>query len=305
MLTKNNHEMLPMLGCLIASTLWGVLWYPLRILEQWGVPGLWATLIIYISAFIPVCPLVFQQFGRLLRQPLIFIIMGLAAGWTNLAFILAVIEGPVVRVLLLFYLSPIWTVILGWIFLRERLSLFAWITVVIALAGALIMNWQPDSGLHLMNSKVDLLAISSGFAFAVTNVCVRKTGNVPIILKMGSAWTGVIMLSLLGILLVNEPWPAFTINSTLLGISVGCLGMIIMTFCAQYGVTHLPLHRSAVIFMFEVVAGAVSAAMLTSEVISYQEWTGGTLVMLAAWLTAMDSLRVEKPVTTISNKSET
>lgn len=154
-----------------------------------------------------------------------------------------------------------------------------------------------------MHRGADLLAISSGFAFAVTNVCVRKTGNIPIILKMGSAWTGVIVLTLLGIMVVNEPWPSLTINTTILGISVGCLGMITMTFCAQYGVTHLPLHRSAVIFMFEVVAGAVSAALLTNELITSREWTGGALVMLAAWLTAMDSLWVKKPGVSISNKS--
>jgi uncharacterized membrane protein len=37
--------------------------------------------------------------------------LGLAAGWTNLAYVLAMLQGEVVRVLLLFFLSPLWTVV--------------------------------------------------------------------------------------------------------------------------------------------------------------------------------------------------
>ncbi|MDX1519884.1 MAG: hypothetical protein R3318_07135 [Gammaproteobacteria bacterium] len=67
---------------------------------------------------------------------------------------------------------------------------------------------------------------------------------------------------------------------------MGILGMVMMTYTAQYGVTHLPLQKSAVIFLFEVPVGAVSAAVLSEEVISVYEYTGGALVMLAAWLTS-------------------
>ncbi len=296
MTTKINPKILPVLSCLLAATLWGILWYPLRLLEQMGVPGLWATLIIYIAALIPILPLLWKSKAGYKQQPVVFFLIGLFAGWTNLAFILAVIEGPVVRVLLLFYLSPIWTVLLGWVILKERLSMFAWTTVLIALFGAVIMHWQPSIGISLLHNKVDLLAISSGIAFAVTNVCVRKSGNVPIILKMGSAWIGVITLSVLSIVLINVPTPSITLNAGILAVGVGCIGMIIMTYTAQYGVTHLPLYRSAVIFLFEIVAGAVSAALLTTEVITLQEWIGGLMVMLAAWMTAMDSIRPKNAI---------
>jgi drug/metabolite transporter (DMT)-like permease len=64
--------------------------------------------------------------------------------------------------------------------------------------------------------------------------------------------------------------------------------MILMTYTALYGVTHLPVHRSAAIMLFEVFAGAVSAALLTEEILSLREWTGGLLIMFAAWLTIRD-----------------
>ena len=302
MLTKINPVLLPVCSCLLAATLWGILWYPLRILEHMGIPGLWATVFIYISALIPIIPALIKQAQCFNQQPLLFFMIGVFAGWTNLAFILAVIEGPVVRVLLLFYLSPVWSVLLGWIFLKERLSVINWITVIIALLGAIIMLWQPGLTSNIFQNKVDLLALSSGFAFALTNLCVRKTGDVPIIIKMGSAWFGVIILSLLGVLVIRLPIPPITLNSGLLAAGVGCLGMVLMTYTAQYGVTHLPLHQSAVIFLFEVVAGAVSAALLSSEVISIHEWIGGLLVMVAALITAKHGQIIEKTAVSLSNK---
>jgi drug/metabolite transporter (DMT)-like permease len=117
---------------------------------------------------------------------------------------------------------------------------------------------------------------------------VRKIGDVPIILKMGSAWIGVLVLTIIGLFLSQASPPEFSGASLALALLVGSVGMILMTYTALYGVTHLPVHRSAAIMLFEVFAGAVSAALLTEEILSLREWTGGLLIMFAAWLTIRD-----------------
>jgi len=288
MSTKNNSTLLPVFSCLLAATLWGVLWYPLRVLEGLGIPGLWATLIIYLSAFAPVWSYFWKQRNGLRSRASLFVLLGLFAGWTNLAFILAIIEGHVVRVLLLFYLSPIWTLIFGYIFLHERLSMLAKFSLFVSFIGALVILWPPDDSSLFQFNQADLLAISAGFAFAVHNVVARKLGDIPIILKMGSAWTGVIILTVVGVLLLHISPPVFSGLSLALAIFTGCVGMTLMTFTALYGVTHLPVHRSAAIMLFEVFAGAVSAALLTEEVLTVRELTGGLLIIIAAWLTIRD-----------------
>lgn len=288
MSTKNNSTLLPIISCLIAATLWGVLWYPLRVLEGMGIPGLWATLIIYLSAFMPMWPSFWKLRHGLRSQFYLFLLLGLFAGWANLAFILAMLDGHVVRVLLLFYLSPIWTLIFGHLFLHEHLSVMARISLLISFIGALVILLPVDSSSLLHLSQVDLIAISAGVAFAAHNVVVRKIGDTSILLKMGSAWIGVIVLTLSGLFLMQIPIPEFSSASLALAILIGSVGMSLMTFTALYGVTHLPVHRSAVIMLFEVFAGAVSAALLTAEVITAREWVGGLLIILAAWLTVRD-----------------
>jgi len=305
MLTKNPSSSFPVFCCLFAAALWGLLWYPLRMLEQLGLPGLWATLIIYISALIPLLPWIWKERSGLAQYAGPVFMIGIFAGWTNLAFILAVLDGTVVRVLLLFYLSPIWAVLLGWLVLKERLSRRAWCSVMLALAGAVIMLWSPDIGVPLPWNKADLLAISSGIAFAAANMFVRLTRGIPMILKMAPAWCGVVLISLGGILFVHSPMPELSWTALMLAVAVGCVGIIIMTYCAQYGVTHLPLYRSAVIFMFEVFVGAVSAALLTDEIITPVEWGGGLMIMLAAWITAGDGAGLNNTDVSVSNRTAT
>ena len=64
---------------------------------------------------------------------------------------------------------------------------------------------------------------------------------------------------------------------------LGAVGTTIMTFAVQYGVSHMPVHRSAVILLFELVAGAVSSQLLSDEMMSLREWLGGALIIAAAY----------------------
>ncbi len=295
MSTKNNssnssNHLFAILACLGAASLWALLWYPLRLLEQMGLPGLWASLAIYVPAFFVVVPLLFRQKEPWPSCPWLMFALALAAGWTNLAFILAVLEGTVVRVLLLFYLSPVWTVILSRLFFYEPISKKSYFHLSLALFGAIVLLWNDQFDFHF--AYADWLAISSGFAFALTNVLVRKIGDTPIIYKMLVSWVGVIVITLMGLILSSTiiQIPEFSSNALWLAAVVGIFGMIPMTFFAQYGVTHLPLHQSATLFLFEVPIGAISAALLSQEIMTGQEWLGGGLVMLAAWLTAKSTI---------------
>ena len=47
-------------------------------------------------------------------------------------------------------------------------------------------------------------------------------------------------------------------------------------------VTHMPVQRSAVIMLFELVVGAASAWWLAGEVVTLREWIGGMLILSAA-----------------------
>ncbi len=287
---SSNHTsaVLPTLSLLLGATLWGLFWYPLRWLEAQGVPGLWASLLIYITVTVASLPLLWRRRGEVAQETWLLTALAVTAGVCNVAFILAVVEGNVVRVLLLFYLSPLWAALLGWWLLGERLSLRAGLALAVAMAGAVIMLWDPALGWPWPQGRADVLAMVAGFTFALSNVCVRKMQTVSYPVKSIAVWWGGVATAGAGLLLMPLPMPV--IDAPLLGVIVAlaCGGMVAMTLAVQYGVTHMPVHRSAVILLFEIVVGAVSAQLLTDETLLPREWLGGLLIMAAAYLSARE-----------------
>lgn len=279
-------QLLPVISLLLAASLWGLFWYPLRLFADYGLAGLWSSLLIYAGTLPVLVYILYGRMHELGRAPGQLLLIVLASGWCNTSFILAMLDGHVVRVLLLFYLSPIWTVILGFIFLGERPHRLGVVTILVAMLGAIIMLWDTDMGVPLPQTGADWLALSSGMAFSVTNVAVRHTQTVSVRVKTVMAWIGAVVIA--GLLLVAGEQSLEVTNELVLiaALLFGLIVMVIMTLTVQYGVTHMPAHRSAVILLFEIVVGAVSAFFLSNEVMTNQEWLGGALVIAAAWLSA-------------------
>ncbi|GMR08843.1 MAG: DMT family transporter [Gammaproteobacteria bacterium] len=286
MTSKPSQGVYPILALLLAATLWGVIWYPLRLLQDAGLAGIWSTLIMYFSATLVGAVIVFRYLHEFLRRPWLLLLIALANGWANVAFILAVIDGNVVRVLLLFYLSPVWTVILGSLILGERLTRFSLITLVVAMAGAMFMLWDPEIGSLWPRDTADWLAISAGLAFAFSNVFVRMADDVRVRTKTFATWVGVTLTAGLLIVMSESSVPAVAGEILAWAVLLGILFTVVMTLAVQYGVTHMPVQRSAIILLFELVAGAISAQLLTDEVVLPREWLGGALILMAAYIAA-------------------
>jgi len=268
---------------LFGATTWGLVWYPYRLLEQAGVSGGLSSLVTYL---IPLLAgwLIFRPSPAALREYRgMLIAIGLTAGWTNLAYVLAILHGEVMRVLLLFYLSPLWTVILARVLLGERPNAYGWLVMGMAFCGALVMLWQPSLGVPLPASIAEWLALSAGMMFAATNVLSRRGCEIPIDLKSLGVWAGVSFLSLLAVLL--HPAEAailrgFPLTGWLMLVGVGVV-MFLVTVTVQYGLSHTPANQAIVIFLFELVVAAVSSWFLASETLGPREWLGGALIVAA------------------------
>lgn len=79
------------------------------------------------------------------------------------------------RVLLLFYLAPTWTILFSRVLLNEKLSMYGYfVLVLLSFVGAVTMLWQPGSSLLTSESYGEWLGIFGGFMFALMNVLARK-----------------------------------------------------------------------------------------------------------------------------------
>ena len=207
--------------------------------------------------------------------------IGLAAGWTNLAYVLAVIEGEVMRVLLLFYLAPLWTVLLARLLLGEKVSLPGAAVIGLSLAGAVVMLWQPSLGLPLPENGAEWLGLAAGFLFAFANVLIRKAQELSIEVKSMAVFAGVVVVGLA--VLPFEPG-AVTLPPMAGWLLVALIGLVLLAtnLFVQYGLTHTPANRAIVIFLFELLVAALASWLLAGEAMTLKEWLGGAMIVAAS-----------------------
>lgn len=276
----------PTVALLIGASLWGVIPIPMRALSEGGLGGLWLTLVMYAAALAVSLPRTARALPEFRTHPASLALLMLAAGWTNIAFVEAVLGGNLLRMLLLFYLSPVWQTLLGWLILRERPSRLGFASLLIAMIGAVVMLYNPKTGWPWPSGAADWYALSSGFAFALSNVITRRTSGVSVEAKALAVWAGVVLMALAMIGAFNVSVPSTGASVYLGGAALGAFGILLMTMLVQYGVTHMPVYRSAVLSMIELVAGAIAQQLFTDEVVLLRDWLGGAMIVLAAWLAA-------------------
>ena len=270
----------------MGAVFWGLIWFPYRLLNQVGVTGVVASFYTYMIAIL-IAGFVFGRHWRaLFRQPISILGLLLAAGWTNLSYVLAVIDGEVMRVILLFYLSPVWTLVLAHFWLKERAGIKEVAVVIVSLLGAFVMLYDPAQGhvLPLPSSQSDWLALSAGMGFSLTNVLTRQSVHLSLMVKSFAVWIGVVIITLIAMLLMHQSIllpPTVSNVDALMLVAVGLM-LFASTLLVQYGVTHIAAARAAVIFVFELVVAAVAAYFLAGEVMGWNEWAGGFLIIAAA-----------------------
>jgi drug/metabolite transporter (DMT)-like permease len=200
-----------------------------------------------------------------------------------MAYILGVIHGEVMRVLLLFYLAPLWTIIFSRFLLQEKLSLYGYSVIFISLSGATTMLWQPGNNFPLPSSYADWMGLAGGFAFALSNVLIRKNQDHSVQLKSLAVWLGVVVVGLSYSLFLPMPHPLteISLSSWLLLLGTG-LAVFVLSLVLQYGLTHVPANQAIVLLLSELVVAAVAAYLLTSESMTLREWVGGAMIVSAS-----------------------
>lgn len=272
----------PELSLVIGACLWGVVWYPMRWFQAQGLSGLMLTLILYASALVVSLPVTSNTFREWRGQTHVLLPLALLAGWTNIAFVLAVLQGNVVRVMLLFYLSPAWSLLLARVFLGESISRRALWTLSLSLLGALILLW-PHTAQSAPFSQADVLGLTAGLAFSASNILTRALTHISLAAKASTVWAGVTALSLVLVYAQHLPLPPVSWRVLGAAVLLGAVGILAMTYLIQYGVSALPAQRSSVLMLIELLAGALSQHALTQETLAPAAWVGGGLIALAAY----------------------
>ncbi len=280
---------LPVAALMVNAFTWGVSWWPFRQLEGAGLHPLWATVLIYTLAVALIAATRPAAIAHLLKTPVLWVLV-LASGTTNATFNWAVTIGDVVRVVLLFYLMPLWAVLLARLLLNERLTALALARVAMALTGAAVVLWPADGGLPVPQGLPDWLGLIGGFSFALNNVMLRREAHQPEAARALAMFFG--GASVAGVLAATLTWQGTVAlpPAPALGWMAGALALAVVflagNLALQYGAARLPANVTAVVMLTEVLFASVSAMLLGAGQITPTLALGGALILGAALLSA-------------------
>ncbi len=290
------------LGCLLVNAFfWGISWWPFQQLERMGLHPLWATAIVYGVVFVLIalwCLWQRTDWQAWRRHPWLWALM-VASGLTNVGFNWAVTVGDVVRVVLLFYLMPAWSVAAAWLLLGERPQRAALLRLLLALAGLFIVLKKPDMAWPVPESLADVLALLGGLSFAVTNVLLLKLRDSPESARMLAMFGGGTLMATLTVLLglatgvvAAGASPTWAWAPLLAALS---MAFLLGNLALQYGAARLAAHTTALVMLSEVVFASVSSVILDAAQWDMRTAIGGALILLAALLSVLPQAGKETP----------
>ncbi|NKE66882.1 DMT family transporter [Ramlibacter sp. RBP-2] len=275
---------MPVLALVLNGFVWGISWWPFRQLQAAGLHPLLATALVYVLSVIVLLAVRPGAWRALFAQPVVWVLAA-AAGMTNVGFNWAVTVGDVVRVVLLFYLMPAWTVLLAWLLLGEKPTPISLFRMLLAMAGVAVVLKTPGTPWPVPETLADWLALAGGFSFALNNIMLRKLQRVPAESRVLAMFVGGALLAgaaaAVGLHQGFVTAPEAIRSSWWLGLALS-LGFLASNVALQYGASRLNAHTTALIMLSEVVFASLSSVALGAAELTQQVVVGGLLILAAA-----------------------
>ena len=275
----------PVLALMLNAFVWGVSWWPFRELQAHGLHPLWSTTLIYVLSLACLLALRPGALRSFAGHPMLWLLMA-ASGLTNVGFNWAVTMGDVVRVVLLFYLMPAWTVLLAWPLLGEKPTAGALARLALAMAGVFIVLQTGEGGWPMPREAADWLALLGGLSFALTNILLRKLQHAPADARIAAMFSGGALMALAAGLVgmghgivAAPPAPSFAWAGVALVLG---LAFLIGNVALQYGAARLSAHTTALVMLSEVIFASASSVALGAAELTQRTWIGGALIVAAA-----------------------
>jgi drug/metabolite transporter (DMT)-like permease len=281
-LQKEMSKRTAMLAVFITSSVWGVLWIPLRYIEGFGLSSLWANT--YFIA-IPL-PILLYFSGRTLWRDRthhwVYLTAGLTIGLGFMFYSLGLIVGSVTKTTLLFYLTPVWSSILGIIFLGERSRPRLWFAHLLGLTGlALIMNLN-HTGLDL--AIEDIFGFLAGVFWSIGSVIIRRHPKADYLALNLSNYSFAVLIGLVGVLILGLPTPSLYAMAQALpvGFIASCLiflpAMMLFFRVTQY----VSPAVIGILMLSEVFFAALTASLFLGETLAALQWLGAAFIIMTA-----------------------
>mgnify|MGYP000532927744 FL=1 len=281
------------LACLYAGAVWGLFWIPLRALEDAGINGLWITVVYFLIPTICLIPIVLSRWQHVKQGGISLQLTTMLSGGALLLYSTSIVYTDVVRAMLLFYLTPIWATILARIFLGDLITPSRIIAMLMAILGMLTI-FGLGARFPIPQNIGDWLGIGSGFLWAVAMVRIRMSeSHSAIELTAGFFQWSLIFSAGAAFLLAPSQIPKIEQVLPALPLLLIFMALLVLpgTYASLWGPKYLSPGVVGLLFMTEIIVGAISVALLAGEPFGIRELMGVLLIAGASMLEPLLALR--------------
>jgi drug/metabolite transporter (DMT)-like permease len=290
-----------------SAVLWGCWWWPLRWLDAAGLPGDWASLSVYVVATAVLAPVAWARRRHFAAGGWLLVAVGGLFGVMLVLWNRGVIVGDVLRVTLLFYLAPVWATLFARALLKTPVPPLRVLSIALGLGGAAVVlsgghGAAGGAALPLPQGPGDWLGLAAGVLFAGSATLARLAGTpgrdgTPRTLGgfeqtfTSFALGGAFALPLALAWPLGAPTGAAVAGAMPAAAAIALLWLLPQTWLVLWGAGRLDPGRTTLLLLLEVVAAAVSSALLTDEVLTLRDLVGCALILSAGGLEARAAAR--------------
>ena len=145
----------------------------MRAINDAGIHGLWSSTIWFAVPTILLLPVTILRFKSIKIAGVSLQITAILSGVALLCYTLAFLYTDVVRAMLLFYLTPVWSTLLAAIILHETITWQRILAIILAIMGMLII-FGLGQNFPIPKNVGDWLGILSGIIWAIATIRIRK-----------------------------------------------------------------------------------------------------------------------------------
>jgi drug/metabolite transporter (DMT)-like permease len=291
--TVRNATTLPALAVAASAVAWGLWWIPVRTLAAAGLGGDWVSLAVYTLAAALLLPVAVARRARIAAGGIELLLIGLCLGVALTAWNRAVLTGEVVRVVLLFYLCPIWATGFARVILRQPVRGQRALAIGLGLAGAAVVLGF-EGGMPLPRAEGEWFALAAGVLFALAATLTRRAGEGGGFEKTFTAFAAAAVSACALLVLApvgTAPAPAELWRALPLLAGITVLWLLPQTWSVIWGAERLDPGRVSLLMLLEIVAAAASAALFAGEPFGWRELAGCVLILGAGAVEALGQPR--------------
>ncbi len=267
-------------------------WIPLRELEQAGLHGLWITMVYFLVPTVCLLPVAVWRWRHVLHGGVNLQITAMISGIALLLYSTSIVYTDVVRAMLLFYLTPLWGTILARIFLGDAVTPMRIVAMVLAVVGMLTI-FGLGVRFPIPQNVGDWMGLGSGMVWAIAMVRIRHdSSHSAIELTLGFFMWSLILSSGAAFILAPSFIPSVAQTLPAMPLLLTFMALLILpgTIASLWGPKHLSPGLVGLLFMTEIIVGAISVALLAGEPFGSREITGIALIAGASLLEPLASL---------------